>query len=134
MIFAFYLVHFGLAVGTRLLIYLHLYPLPEPEQAALLKQSAVSILFDLGLATLSAIAGTMLFFLRKQAFNLLVAAFVLSIGGTSWQMLSGSPMALVMSQNKPILVFGWLSIIIAWGISFAFCFYAWRLRQRGVLQ
>jgi len=111
-----------------------MYPVPEQQLAMFRNQSMASLLFGLALTTLSLTAATMLWLLRRRAFDLFLASFVLSLGSLAWQLVSGGPLAALMTQGALVLVIAVFSIIIGYGTTLAICVYAWRLRQRGVLQ
>jgi len=133
-IFVFYAVTLVSGLLSRALIYLGLYPMPEQQQAMLRNQSTGSVVFGLALIILNMVAAVWLWLLRKRAFELFVAAFILGIASVIWQFMFGGPMASLLTQGTLILVITIFGLLVGWGISLAICWYAWTLRQRGVLQ
>jgi hypothetical protein len=133
-IFIFYVISTAWGLLARALIQLGVYPLPEEQLAILRNQSTGSVLFGMGLTILSLVAATWLWLLRKRAFELFVAALALSIASVIWQLFMGGPLATLLTRNALVIAIGFFGLIVGWGISVAICLYAWRLRQRGVLQ
>jgi hypothetical protein len=122
------------ALLNWLLIYLGVSPLPGEQQALILNQSHGSMLFRLAVEALSLAAAVFLWLLRRRAFDLFVASFVLGVAWTVWQFASSGPLTKLASQGALAAAIIFFSIVGGWAISGAICIYVWRLRQRGVLQ
>jgi hypothetical protein len=118
----------------QLLIRVGAFPVPEQQQAMLRSQSTASVVLTLVLTFLNLVAAIWLWLLRKRAFDLFVTAFAVSLIGLAWQFIGVGPLSTLAGQGLLVLVVTIFSAIVGWGISLAICLYAWRLRQRGVLQ
>lgn len=133
-IFIFYVISAAWALVVRLLVHLGTYPIPQEQMDILRNQPTVSVLFGLAVIALNLVAAIWLWLLRRRAFDLFVAALVLSVASVLWQLMMGGPLATLMGKGVLVMAIGMFGLFVGWGLSFAVCLYAWRLRQRGVLR
>ena len=125
-VFLFYILSVGYTVLSFALVYSGAISV-TPEQGAYLRNLST---FDWVITVLTGalnVAGAIaMFLLRKIAFYLFSAAFVLVILQTLVHAITTNFLA---ALGGP----GAVGALIGYGISLAVCIYAWRLRARGVL-
>ena len=102
------------------------FPLPEAQKAYYASLSPVDYGFSLVLCLLTLAGAVMLFLLKRQAYALLLAAFVLGLGQIVYQIVAKNWLAAIGGP-------GLIGAFIGWGIGLAILLYARRLVGRGTL-
>lgn len=122
----FYLLSVGYTALSFLLIYSGSIPV-TPEQVAYFRNLSAFDYVITALTGLLNVAGAIAIFrLRKIAFHLFTAAFVLVILQTLVYAITTNFVAAVGGP-------GAVGVLIGYGILLAVCIYAWKLKARGVL-
>ena len=93
-IFLYYVFTTALALLSRALIYLRIYPIQEVQDLVLRSQATGTVLFGLGLRLLYTLAATWLWLLRRHAF-------VASVVG---QVFKGGPLATLFTKSSFVIV------------------------------
>ena len=132
-IFLYYVVTSAWGLVAYVLIRLNLYPVPTEQQAMLRSLPTSEALVGFLITALSLFAATMLWLLRREAVNLFIAVFILTVCHTVFNVIAGGPLATLLGQGTLMRVMAGFSFVVAWGILLAICVYAWKLRERGLL-
>jgi len=124
----FYVVSSLLRVCLYVGLYLGTYPLPD---AARLRIQSVPRILAFAISILLPLcAAIWLWLLRREAFELFIASFCLSLIAIAYNLATGSRIQLTASALTLALEIG---VIIGVGFRIIVCVYVWRLRQRGLL-
>ncbi len=116
----FYLISAGWTLLSYLLIYLRLIPLNEAQEAYFRSLT----IFDNGstvvIAASNLVGAILLFRLKKEAFQFFVAAFVVGLALTGYQIVAKNWLGAIGGP-------GFVGTVFGWGISVAIIIYSKRL-------
>lgn len=125
-VFLFYILSVGFTILSFALVLSGAVSVPPEQRAYLQSLSTFDWVVTVLTGALNVAGAIAIFLLRKVAFYLFSAAFVLVILQTLVHTVTTSFIAALGGS-------GAVGGLIGYGILFAVCIYAWRLRARGVL-
>jgi len=101
-------------------------PLPEAQKAYYASLSPLDYGFSLLQCVLTLAGAVMLFLLKRRAYGLLVAAFVLGLAQVAYQIVAKHWLSAIGGP-------GLIGALFGWGVGLAIILYARRLVARGIL-